>query len=1424
MTGAFVILDRASGPMEKMRREAEKLDRAVEAAGRRMDRVFGRETTQKIEQRERAIRNLNREQGKFTDTSAKVSRAADQQSRAFRNIEREGGRLEGRMRSLVIVTEGLGRIFRAVLLPAKLIAMAAAIGVVVKAVVALGGGLAAMIPQIVGAVGALAALIPRVGQVYAASAALLPLYVGIGTAMLTVKLATSDLSQALSGNAQAIKRLTPEGKAFLEVLKGYKPVVDSLKRTAQTGLFPGLTSALKDLRSAAPSVNVLVAGMSRELGKLAAQAGRQFSRRNFLLDMLDVGGTGQALVGNLGRAALHLADALRHVAVAAQPLARWLGTVVEGWAKYIDHAARAGRETGRLERFFKKTREALTSMGHIIRDVFFAIRNIFSESNRTGDSMWKSIERTAKAFREWTESVRGAASIRLWFQHARHDAALLTSVLGNLFRILSGIGRAGRGTGDSLWGSLDKTTESWSKFVNSVRGQYRLTLFFDQVRESFRQLALLMEDLGVGVFQLGNQNGFPRLIEQVRKLVPIVTNVLTVMTDTFAGPMLTFINTLARTIELLAGGSGPLTILFRVLDGILQIINRLLGLAQGLGPLFTAALTFAGIALAISKVKNLAAAWFGVEAGASAAAAAQAGATGSGVFGRVGGRGGGRAGAGGMVLLPGETAAQASKRMRQRTYYGSTPPGMTGTGTSWRTPPGGFGLSSASAGPLILGGGWLARRRAASQLAAEAEGVLSVNGAAPTARARYLAQLGQSEAGLGRGGGVLAGRAGTALRSVGRFALPIAGISGVLGGLSAPTEGGFGMRAGQRAAATLSGATFGLVPRVLTGDEQSDRRVQALMQGGTVRDGGFWHRGPVTTALFGKGSPQVQDVGFNAQLQRFGGENPRSIQQMQKQMGLMRGFIRVLRSEEGPAAREAVIGFQARSTAMRETIARYRELEKAAERERKQREALGAVARGQRKLRSFGAAINVFEKAGSTETEAVSKVVSGQMRGGNIIQNLHGMRFEAKRQYASTALGWLDALKEKNPELTKEYDKLKAAVQKSFDETGKHVAIVNNKILSGSKSEWGAIKRAMTTPAELAAQEVSTSFTKIQQAAIGSLTAMGYSASQARALVHAAEKGNYTFGRSGQAGTGTYDSGAGKGAKHHARGGRVGGRGLRDTVPVSREMAAPGELVVNRHTERRVDKALAMVGTSLGREVSAERLPHSSALGGVPGTISTTAQSMYGRGLAGNINKGLGVMAAREARMGGVGGGGGEVSTTGLVGQVLRAVAYARAHGWTGSITSGLRSTAHQQYLWDNAAALGLIHYKSVAYPGTSSHERGQAVDVTDYGTFGAIMAGAPPDSRLYNFLGAEDPVHYSVNGHQYGGRIGGASFSAPRVTHSAPTSVTGGGGALVGQLVVNYNGPGDVRNAIVREVKAAFVALSDELDRQPAIGEDVLT
>jgi hypothetical protein len=114
-----------------------------------------------------------------------------------------------------------------------------------------------------------------------------------------------------------------------------------------------------------------------------------------------------------------------------------------------------------------------------------------------------------------------------------------------------------------------------------------------------------------------------------------------------------------------------------------------------------------------------------------------------------------------------------------------------------------------------------------------------------------------------------------------------------------------------------------------------------------------------------------------------------------------------------------------------------------------------------------------------------------------------------------------------------------------------------------------------------------------------------------------------------------------------------------------------------------------------------------------------------------------------------VGGGGGSrkivrVDGKPVLGWLAQAIAYARANGWRGTVTSGVRTPSEQI---GAATRFGLQHY-GPAGPLGSNHVTGHdgAIDVTDPSGFERALRGYRGKKPIRRMR--DDPVHFSANGH----------------------------------------------------------------------------
>lgn len=165
--------------------------------------------------------------------------------------------------------------------------------------------------------------------------------------------------------------------------------------------------------------------------------------------------------------------------------------------------------------------------------------------------------------------------------------------------------------------------------------------------------------------------------------------------------------------------------------------------------------------------------------------------------------------------------------------------------------------------------------------------------------------------------------------------------------------------------------------------------------------------------------------------------------------------------------------------------------------------------------------------------------------------------------------------------------------------------LVNGTIADIGKENLPRLLDKMTSDTQKAARQTTEGFTQIETKAIAALRAMGYSGSEARGVLKGARTqgaGNFAsraFHGATGGGFAGGGGGGGGGSQHAAhgrtaRGGRLPGSGRQDNVALATGgwLGAPGELVMNRHSEAENDALLGRRGATAAL-IARQRRRHS---------------------------------------------------------------------------------------------------------------------------------------------------------------------------------------------------------------------------------------
>lgn len=390
----------------------------------------------------------------------------------------------------------------------------------------LGGAAQGLSALAAGAVGVTGALAPLSGALVGYPA----LLGAFGQAAGTVAAAQlGDLQEALAGNEEAMKRLSPAARSLAAEIKGLAPLGEELRAAAQEPLFEGVEKGLAEAIGNFPRLRAVIGATSEAMGGLAAEAGRFLGREGFGRDFEAVGRRNAALLSDMGHAGLALGDALRHVMVAAGPLLDWAGEAIVRMAELTAEEARAGRESGELAEFFEGTKEALQAVGDL---------------------------------------------------------------LGPLARGLLAVGKAAAPLGEDVLRALTRNAEEFERWAESMRGQNELRDFFADAKPALFEAGRLIAAIGKAFLDLSDDPGLVGFLRAVRKdLLPALQSVVETTTEGFGPVFVDFLKEASGVFETFVESTGPLTLFVELLTEAMRIFNRLIDLVPQLGTALAAAMT-----------------------------------------------------------------------------------------------------------------------------------------------------------------------------------------------------------------------------------------------------------------------------------------------------------------------------------------------------------------------------------------------------------------------------------------------------------------------------------------------------------------------------------------------------------------------------------------------------------------------------------------------------------------------------------------------------------------------------------------------------------------------------------------------------------------------------------------------------------------
>lgn len=422
--------------------------------------------------------------------------------------------------------------------------------------------------------GGLVALAGSMAQAGAAAASALPLYAVLGQAAVTAKIGMSGLSDAMKAQSavnaklaaglqpteqemtklnEAMKKVSPAGKAMVKSISGLQGVWDKFKKSLQQRLLAGLAddmTRLGGLIKPGSPVAAGLMGMGDQLNLLFKDLGRFVTSTGFVRSFSAALRGNNKIFGTLRQAAVPLLKGMISLLRALQPSANRLAGVIAKGARSFATWAEEGRKTGSIGRYMQKAWKSASLLWGVLKNLGRALGNILGASAKSGDSLMASLERITGQFADWTATIGGKNAIADWASQGVKSFQILGRILGTLGPALGALFNPNMGVGflqmirnitPALKSIFAVLAQAVQPIIDALSGP-EMKQFATDLGKLFVALAPVLKGVGAILGQMITQalSGLSAVMQVITPIVALLAKVIGPILEKLA-PVIAFV-------------------------------------------------------------------------------------------------------------------------------------------------------------------------------------------------------------------------------------------------------------------------------------------------------------------------------------------------------------------------------------------------------------------------------------------------------------------------------------------------------------------------------------------------------------------------------------------------------------------------------------------------------------------------------------------------------------------------------------------------------------------------------------------------------------------------------------------------------------------------------------------------------------------
>lgn len=258
------------------------------------------------------------------------------------------------------------------------------------------------------------------------------------------KTETAQATQAVTQQARYEKmldQLGPKTRKFVEYIISMREEWKKVQRATSEAFFKNIAGDTKEMTSLLPIANTLLGKSAEALGKVAHRGLEMLTSGPWKKDFKQLAKDNAVLIENMGIAGLSVADAFRHITMAAAPFTRWVTVALKEGAASFAKWSKDAREDGSIQRFLEETKDRLQQMWQITKNVLGTLQSWNTASGDFGKWMLDRLEAMTKRWKENAKAQEeNGSGLRKYLDDVKPVLIALGSLVGALVTGLAKIG------------------------------------------------------------------------------------------------------------------------------------------------------------------------------------------------------------------------------------------------------------------------------------------------------------------------------------------------------------------------------------------------------------------------------------------------------------------------------------------------------------------------------------------------------------------------------------------------------------------------------------------------------------------------------------------------------------------------------------------------------------------------------------------------------------------------------------------------------------------------------------------------------------------------------------------------------------------------------------------------------------------------